>query len=241
MVRLELKWEVVSNHFEGDTFRASLTITNRGDVRLPGSGWSIYFNSCRKSLPESVTGGVAIEHVNGDLYKLVPGPRFGTLAPGVSREIGYVANFWAILETDAPMGFFIVYGDGTAEARAEAIGDPEVVPLTRPAQLTRTPADQVPVQTPELTFRQNEGLSLLPAESVGRITPAPISVAFAQGAFFVDSNTAIVHPPVLAREAKFLQASVAKLTARAPTLVAKDQPNRIRLAIDAAFDSPEGS
>ena len=90
MVRLELRWEVVSNHFEGDTFRASLTITNRGDVRLPGSGWSIYFNSCRKSLPESVTGGIAIEHVNGDLYRLVPA--VVTVANEVKRDDGVVVT-----------------------------------------------------------------------------------------------------------------------------------------------------
>src|SRR5215510_9266064 len=122
--QLALKWEVVSNHFDGDTFRAALTITNHGDVRLPGTGWAIYFNSCRKPLPESVTGGVVIEHVNGDLFKLSPGAHFGSLAPGVSREIGYLAALWAVLETDAPIGFFIVYDEGTASAGVEAVGDP---------------------------------------------------------------------------------------------------------------------
>ncbi len=169
-----LKWEAVANHFDGDTFRATLTITNHGDVRLPGTGWAMYFNSCRKPAPESVTGGVAIEHVNGDLFKLTPGPRFGTLAPGVSREIGYVANFWAVVETDAPNGFFIVYGDGSADPRVEAIGDPEIEPFVRPEQLTRKPEDKIPVQTAELTFRDNACVSLLAESSVGKVTPAPL-------------------------------------------------------------------
>src|SRR5262245_10453435 len=99
---LGLRWEVVSNHFDGDTFRATITLTNHGDAKLPGAGWAIYFNGCRKPVSDSVTGGVVIEHVNGDLFKMSPGPHFGTIAPGVSREIGYVANFWSVLETDAP-------------------------------------------------------------------------------------------------------------------------------------------
>src|SRR6185436_8543500 len=97
---LRIRWEVVSNHFDGDTFRAAMTIANHGDVRLPAAGWAIYFNGCRKPQPESVTGGVVIEHVNGDLFKLRPGAHFGSLAPGVSREIGYIGNYWSVLETD---------------------------------------------------------------------------------------------------------------------------------------------
>src|SRR5882724_2927474 len=131
---LALRWAVVANHFEGDTFRAALTLENRGDVALSGTGWALYFNSCRKPLADSVTGGVAIEHVNGDLFRLKPGPRFGNLAPGVSREIGYLAAFWAIVETDAPLGFYVVYDEGTPHARAEAIGDPEVGPFIHPEQ-----------------------------------------------------------------------------------------------------------
>src|SRR5262245_35054915 len=178
---LGLKWEVISNHFDGDTFRATLTITNHEDVSLPESGWAMYFNSCRKPLPDSATGGVIIEHVNGDLFKLLPGAHFGSLAPGVSREIGYLGALWAVVETDAPVGFFIVYDEGTAGAGVEAIDDPEIVPFSRAEQVTRTPADRVPRQTAALTFDDNRCLSLLSEEKVGKITPAPLSASYGTG------------------------------------------------------------
>jgi hexosaminidase len=231
---LGLKWECVSNHFDGDTFRAALTITNHGDVRLPGSGWTLYFNSCRKPVPESVTGGVVLEHVNGDLFKLSPGPHFGSLAPGVSREIGYVAALWSVVETDAPMGFFIVYDDG----RVEAVGDAHVEPFERPEQVTRTPADRVPVQTAALTFDDNAKLSLLPTAEVGLITPAPLEAAYGSGSFTIDASTCVVHPPALSREAAWLHGALARLLTKAPSLAATDQPNAIRLRLDPALDFP---
>jgi hexosaminidase len=233
---LGLKWECVSNQFDGDTFRASLTITNHGDVRLPGAGWALYFNSCRKPAPESVTGGVTIEHVNGDLFRLAPGPQFGSLAPGVSREIGYVANFWAVLETDAPLGFFIVYDDG----RVEAVGDPQIELFSRPEQLTRTPADKVPVETASSTYEENASLSLLSEGDVGKVTPAPLEASYGKGAFTIDASTRIVCAPALSREGAWLRDRLAKLLAKAPGLAATDQPNAIRLRIDPALVLPEG-
>jgi hexosaminidase len=198
----------------------------------------MYFNSCRKPAPDSVTGGVVIEHVNGDLFKLSPGPRFGNLAPGVSREIGYVGSLWAVVETDAPNGFFIVYGEGSPGARVEAIGDPSIEPFDRPEQVTRTAADKVPRQTAEITFRENAILSRLPESSVGKVTPAPLEASYGSGAFAIDASTRIVHPPGLAREAGWLRDALARLLTKAPGLAATDQPNAIRLRIDPLLDFP---
>jgi hexosaminidase len=235
-----LRWEVVTNHFNGDTFRAALTITNHGEERLPGAGWAIYFNSCRKPMPGSETGGVVIEHVNGDLFKLVPGPHFGSLAPGVSREIGYVGNLWSVLETDAPAGFFIVFGEGGPDARAEAIGDPEIVPFTRPEQVTRTPADRVPPATPARVFEGNAGLSLLPETAVGKVTPAPLEASYGASAFAIDGSTLLVHEPALAREVHWLRASLARLMTKPLQLAATSTAKAIRLRVDPKLEVPEG-
>ena len=237
---LGLKWGVVSNHFDGDTFRATLTITNHGDVSLPGSGWAMYFNSCRKPLPDSVTGGVIIEHVNGDLFKLLPSAQFGTLAPGVSRQVVYLGALWAVVETDAPAGFFIVYDEGAARAEVEAIGDPEIVPFSRAEQVTRTPADRVPRQTAALTFDENRRLSLLPEKRVGKITPAPLSASYGAGVFSIARGTAIVHPPELSGEASLLKDALAGLLTHPLQLAAADQANAIRLRLDPELAAPEG-
>jgi len=238
---LRIQWEVVANHFDGDTFRAALTLTNLGDTRLPDSGWAIYFNSSRKPDPETVTGGVSIEHVNGDLFKMVPAARFGTLAPGVSREIGYLANLWAVLATDAPNGFFVVYDEGTPHARVETIGEAKVAPFSRPEQMARNRTDDVPLQTPARTFAENESARLLPAAEVGHITPTPLSVSFGSGSFTIDATSAIVHPHELAKEAGMLRAALAELMIEPLQLAATDPSNAISLHIDPALAVPEAA
>jgi hexosaminidase len=237
---LGIRWGLVSNHFDGDTFRAALTITNRGDARLPPTGWVIYFNSCRKPLPESVTGGVTIEHVNGDLFRLRPGAHFGNLAPGVSREIGYVAGFWSVLETDAPIGFYVVYGEGTRNAWAEAIGDPEIEPFSRPEQGQRNLLDHVPVRTAASTFDGNRKLSVLPEAAVGNITPTPLQASFGTGTFTLSDGVSIGHPPELWREARFLRDALARLTTQPLQPSAADQAATIRLRLSSELEVPEG-
>ncbi|HEX9296632.1 MAG TPA: family 20 glycosylhydrolase [Polyangiaceae bacterium] len=230
---LALQWKLVSNYVEDDTFRAALTITNRGAVPLPTRGWAIYFNSCRKAKPESVTGGVAIEHVNGDLFKLVPKADFGNLAPGESREIGYDGVYWAVVKTDAPLGFFIVHGDGTPEARAEAIGDAEIAPFERPEQLARKADDQVPSRTPETRFEENRALSRLPESAIGKITPAPSSATYRAEHFILDEQSVIVHAPELTHEARFLQDALANLMNRRLPLSLIEAERAIALRLDA--------
>ncbi|WP_148716590.1 family 20 glycosylhydrolase [Chitinolyticbacter meiyuanensis] len=210
--QLKLSWECVSNHYDGDTFLARLTLTNHSDAPLTGTDWALYFNTCRKIKPETVTGGVATSHVNGDLSKLTPTAEFGTLAPGETRVIEYIGIFWVIQETDAPLGFYIVYGDGSTTARAEAIGDPTIVPFVRPEQRNRSLADKVPLATPESRYADNEQLTLLPAGEVGKITPTPLEASYGNGTFVIDRDTLVVFPAELAAEAAFLRQSLKDLT-----------------------------
>jgi hexosaminidase len=120
----------------------------------------------------------------------------------------------------------------------EAVDDPHIVPFERPEQVTRTPADKVPLQTAALTFEENECLSVLPEASVGRITPAPLDATFRAGAFTIDATTRIVHAPELSREASWLKGALARLLGKAPGLAATEQSNAIHLRVDAALDLP---
>ncbi len=227
--QLKLKWECISNHHEGDNFLAELVLTNHSDSALSGNDWALYFNTCRKIYAESVTGGVAISQVNGDLFKLTPTADFGVLAAGESRTIGYKGMFWVIQETDAPLGFYVVYDDGTPAASAQAIGDPEIVPFTRPEQRNRNLNDKVASVTAASRFADNKDLSLLPAAQVGLITPTPQSLLHGHGEFVIDAATLIVHPAELAGEAAFLQQSLADLGVR-PALAAQGHGIVLKLA-----------
>ncbi|WP_283148314.1 family 20 glycosylhydrolase [Silvimonas soli] len=209
--QLKLKWECITNHHEGDNFLAELTLTNHSATPLSGSDWALYFNTCRKIHPDSVGGGVAISQINGDLWKLVPTAEFGALAAGESRKIGYKGMFWVIQETDAPLGFYVVYDDGTPAATAQAIGDPEIVPFTSPEQRNRSLSDKVEPVTAATRYADNKDLSLLPAAQVGQITPTPQAQVSGHGQFVIDAQTLIVHSAELTSEAAFLQQSLADL------------------------------
>src|SRR5689334_19962467 len=70
---LSVSWRVIENHHDDKSqFLSALTLANTGKSTFPSSGWTLYFNFVRNILPGSVTGGVAIDRVNGDLFRLRP-------------------------------------------------------------------------------------------------------------------------------------------------------------------------
>jgi hexosaminidase len=90
--RLQVRWEVVENsHNNKSQFLSAFTFTNTGNVALPASGWSLYFNFVRRILSAPASGGVMMGHTNGDLYRLHPQAGFKGLAAGASLRVEFVA------------------------------------------------------------------------------------------------------------------------------------------------------
>ena len=230
---LAIGFAVLSNGFGDGRFTSELTLTNHGKAPLPASGWAICFNA--QVMPKAdPAGGFALEHVNGDMARLNPTEAFQPLAPGETRRIALTAEDPVIAACDAPEGFFLVLDPGAVAAWAEPIGEPAIQPFIRPEQLSRGPKDKVPNQTPTLTFAQNAGLSLLPEDSVGRITPSPAEAAFHPGTLQIGRKTRLRHPPSLAGEAQLLQAALDTLTTSHATA------GTIELVLDPGLALPEG-
>ena len=223
---LAIGFALLGNDRAALTFRAELTLANRGKVPLPSQGWAIYFNFCRLINPESVEGGASITHVNGDLMRLAPEPELGALRPGQSCRIRFTGALWLLQETDAPDGFFVTYADGTPGAFAETIGDAEIAPF--PAdQLMRGENDVVPVETAALRFARNEKLTTLPAEAVGRITPTPRHALYGTEHYRIGAGAPISADATLAGEAAYLREMLGKL--------AEEHGGSIALRLDAAL------
>jgi len=208
---LELTWNVLSNTLADDRCLLELSLSNRGHQPLVGQGWAIYFNGVNRPDPKSSTGGARVEVVNGDVYRLVPTAEFGNLEPGQTRRIRYVASGWAIQRTDCPRGAYIVYADGTPDARAASLGDPILLPLERPEQLVRGVRDRVATRGPAEAYQDNQQLSLLPLEQVGLITPTPRLFEPTGGVFRLEVGCGIWHPLELEREARALRAALRDL------------------------------
>ncbi|MEI9984275.1 MAG: hypothetical protein WDN69_14340 [Aliidongia sp.] len=77
--------------------------------------------------------------------------------------------------------------------------------------MARGPKDKLPSETPVLTYEQNAGLSLLPAETLGRITPNRPTPSIRRAEIAIGAATKIRHPTALAGEAQLLRTALASL------------------------------
>ena len=216
---IAIAWTCVSNTDHQDTFSASLTLRNPGPGAI-APGWALYFNACRKIIPGSLSAGFAIDHVNGDLFR-VSSASTTPWRPGQVFTINYEGQFWAISATDAPLGFYLVDADGTVAD----LGDPAIAPFVTPRQRHRGPQDATPLDDAAGRYAQNAAMSLLPLAEVGRITPQPVTSSFDGGACVVGRSTHIVAAAGLANEAALLRAILDQLPDAAGAIA------RVELAI----------
>lgn len=202
---IAIAWECLSNFTRDDAFTARLTLRNIGPAPIV-PGWSLRFNTCRKILPETVSSGFRAAHLNGDLFSLeLPGG--GAWLPGQEYVIEYESLHWAISITDAPLGFYLV----DAAGNAFDLGDPEIMPFTRPEQRHRMLGDLLPTADASWRHAQNAGLSLLSEDKVGRITPRPRMARFDARSCVLQRSTPIHSGAELDNESAFLRSLLATL------------------------------
>ncbi|MDN4054766.1 family 20 glycosylhydrolase [Massilia sp. YIM B02763] len=206
---IDLAWECLSNLVDEQVFAARLVLSNVSG-RTIAPGWAVYFNTARPALADSVSPGYAIAHLNGDLFRLTAASSSSGAgwAPGQEHAVHYQARFWAIGDTDAPLGFYLVEADG----RVTDLGDPEILPFARPEQLQRHADDAWPPADAAWRWRENAQLQQLPRARVERITPQPVSARFAGGTCLLAADSEIALPAGgLAGEAALLRALLAPL------------------------------
>ena len=208
---IAVTWECVSNMARENTFSARLTLHNRAAHPI-AAGWAIYFNTCRKVVDGSVAAGYVIEHLNGDLFRLSAANGLLAWPAGSILVIDYDAQFWAISITDAPLGFYLVLAGGGG---ALDLGDPHIVPFSRPEQAHRGIHDCAPVADAAGRYRQNASAQLLAPELVGRITPRPVRAEFGGETCTLTRRTSIVFSEGLSGEAALLRAMLDQLPEQA--------------------------
>ena len=197
---IAIAWECLSNHVRDDAFTARLVLRNDSQAQI-AAGWSLCFNTCRKILPESVTHGYAMTHLNGDLFCLSM-PAGGAWLPGQVHTVGYASLHWAISVTDAPLGFYLL----DAQGRAFDLGDPQIAPFVREEQRQRLRGDLAPTMDAARRFERDAALSLLPPDEVGRITPRPRAARFDARQCLLGKDSPIASGPGLENEAALLRA-----------------------------------
>src|SRR5580692_3996512 len=68
---LSLSWEIIENNYSNKPQSLSVLTFVANKSGLPATGWKLYFNFA-EPIPQTLTPGVNITHVNGDLFCLSP-------------------------------------------------------------------------------------------------------------------------------------------------------------------------
>jgi hexosaminidase len=232
---LQLRWELVEDVF-GDVSprgasRVAFTLTNGGAAVLPASGWAIYFNTMAR--PAAVlAGGVSLEFIHGDYFRLVPGPGFRNLGPGESARVEYLTRNLVSNIGQAPSGPYIVF---TSDPTKGHPVDYVVVPFARPPQQGRDPR----VISPEAQYAANEILRDVPPDDLPLAFPTPLQVTRGPGRLRLVDVPAVSAPPALAAEASLVRKYLGG--ALTPRARASSRQPEFRLTIGAVSgqDSPE--
>ncbi len=197
---------MLDNHQDGaNSFKAALTITNKGTDDLTGEGWALYFNFVRMPIPERVPETVTFTHINGDFFKLAPTEAFSPVPPGERLRILFDAQFWIIKEAEAPAGFYVVFTDEEGrDGPPQVITDVTVAPFAARPQTDRMPGDNLPMPTPASRYAANQALTPLEDDAIPRIVPTPARLEKDTGALTLDRAFQIHYENGLDAEAAYL-------------------------------------
>lgn len=214
---LKVTWGIVTNGYQNrNATLSNFTIVNKGKTPFPANGWTLYYNFVRMVHPDTLHG-LALEHVNGDLFKITPTSDFKAIAPGDSLVVSLVSDAWTIHNTDAPAGLFLVWNN---EEKGYTINNYTVLPATQARQLLRFANDKAPTITPEIVFNQNVGMKLLDQQQLTNVFPTPVSYTRGEDVFNFLPTSTISADPQFQKEAALFAAQMSEVFGR-PINVAK--------------------
>jgi hexosaminidase len=214
LANLRMEWELVSNFLdESGQFEAKFVFYNEGNRDLTNKGWTLFFNmSPREILPYADESIAKIVHINGDWYKVVPGPDF-RLPAGGQMAFTYRGIEGVIKESDGPMGlYFVFYDKDGNETQILPFDNLAVVPFDRKEQLLRGDMDREEPSSPESRYAENESLSLVEEGLLHPIVPTPFLLSKRDGVFSLTPETPIFFDAGLESEAEYLRSKLAELT-----------------------------
>jgi hexosaminidase len=216
-------WKLIENEPTGG-FVAELTLHDGGAAALAGK-WALYFNASAKLLPNSVSAGLKLTHLNGDFYVLEPSESAKPVLPNASIVTQVRGEPWAINISDAPSGFYMMrdrQGSSPSAAVPVAI---HIGPFPAADKLRRGADDRVPVVTAESRYLENKSLRKLPADKLMKVTPTPEEFEQLAGEFRVTDWTPIMYDASLGTEAHFLKRALGDVFTGKPKLATRT-PNQ---------------
>lgn len=198
---IRVTWELIANAWqEGHAALAVFTIKNTANRPLPDSGWTIYFNSSQPVNEARASGGAVITHVNGDIYRITPGPAFPVLKQHDSVRIEYYTDGTIINYTATPSGLYIVW-DADA-GKGFSLTDYSVKPLGE---------STAGIVSPDRIYRQNSMIKDLSAGDFPKIFPTPDQYLETGGTIQINGRIVINADPFFSNELSYLSGELQRL------------------------------
>ncbi|MDF1573707.1 MAG: family 20 glycosylhydrolase [Bacteroidales bacterium] len=236
-----LSWEFRGNHAAWEYYSAAFILENQSGKTLGDQDWTLYFNQQGQGvIDESVTGNVAIEHINGDLLRMVPKEGF-SLEPGASVEIAYQKPGALLLESEAPLHPYMVLGDPENVAgEAVSISDYTVLPFP---SLEKIYTKEMGIVLPDAAwvYEQTGSTSLLKAGEIGKLIPSPVQELYTGEPLVLDREMLITYQPGLKVEADYLSDMLKQLFGSALKTMESGEggPGKISLIRDKRINGEE--
>ena len=203
-------WQLLGHHVKNDkAFYAALKITNHRVEPLGNSGWAFYFNRHPSWLPpESVSGNVNLDRINGGFYRITPKENFQPLAKGETATILYGSRHPLTKTTDGAVGGYFLM-DGSNDP-AEAI-ETEIELLNPEVDIVTLTGNQDWIVSAEQRFEANEKIAAAGISNCP-ITPTPASFEKGDGEFELDNTMIFRCPKELAETASQFRSDLKKAT-----------------------------
>lgn len=226
---LRVSWRLTGNAYKGSDAAVSVfSLVNTGKMPFPNTGWTIYFNSSQPVAAAIDTNMVLISHVNGDIFKLVPGRSFPLLKKNDTLRLAYNTNGTIINSTAAPSGLYIVWEN--EPGKGIKLPAYTIVPVVNP----------VPgVTGPEKVYNNNRAIQDIQDSNLCRIFPSPLQYKRTSGVLKIDGHVTVQGKEIFGSEADYLSGEIKKLLPFPVASAAKTgKGNRIRLSREV--HPPEG-
>lgn len=236
-----LTWSFHGNNVEEAYYDAAFILKNQGDDPFTDQGWALYFNQQGLGvMDESVTGNVSIEHINGDLLSITPREGF-SLEPGASVEIAYRKPGSMLLESEAPLHPYMVYGDPeSGSSTAVSIGEYSILPFPS-LEKFYPPEMGVVLPNAAWVYEQNSPNSLLEFGETGKVIPTPVKEFYSGSTMVLNDDLAIAYQEGLENEASYLAEMLKQVTGHTTSVVKGSQglPGTITLLTDKKINGEE--
>ncbi|WOH37761.1 family 20 glycosylhydrolase [Thalassotalea fonticola] len=184
---------------EGNCFQLQLNLTTAKD--FISTDWEIYFSQINPV--QSVESELfRIEHVNGDLHKIIPTSNFTGFHAGKTYGLNYRVDFWTLSETDA-LPNYIVNINGlmprvikSTQTQIDADTGLEIYPFVKnfssvEKHFKRSATDETVWATANVLFERNAQMKVANNKLAHSLIPTPKKLQVASTGKYLDLSNGI--------------------------------------------------